>query len=316
MLDRFGRTIEYLRLSVTERCNLRCSYCRADEGCCPKASELSADEFTRIVRIFAGLGIKKVRLTGGEPLLRRDILSIVRDISQIEGIHELSMTTNAQQLNGQARLLKQTGLDRVNISMDSLKLERFREMCGGDLGLVLKGIEDCLAAELTPVKVNVVLVKGKNEDEIDDFIELTRKLPIDVRFIELMPLGELGQDETLRLNNSALITQRPHLVPLEPRYRGQPSQDYRVEGYLGRVGFISPHSRKFCDLCNRVRVMSDGKLRMCLGDNHEISLLEGLQERDDRLLIDTIREAIYNKPEGHQFDCDFVSDKNMRRIGG
>ncbi len=316
MLDKFGRKIEYLRLSVTERCNLRCSYCRADEGCCPKASELRAEEFARIVSAFAQLGIKKVRLTGGEPLLRKDILTIVGNISQIEGIRELSMTTNAQRLNGQANLLKQTGLNRVNISMDSLKPERFREMCGGDLGLVLKGIEDCLAADLTPVKVNVVLVKGKNDDEIDDFIELTRELPIDVRFIELMPLGELGHDESLRLNNTALIAERPYLVALEPRYRGQPSQDYRVEGYLGRVGFISPHSRKFCDQCNRVRVMSDGKLRMCLGDNHEISLLEALKAGDDLELIDTIRDAIYNKPDGHHFDCDFVSDKNMRRIGG
>lgn len=295
---------------------MRCSYCRADEGCCPKAGELSAEEFTRIVSVFAQLGIKKVRLTGGEPLLRKDILTIVRNISQIEGIRELSMTTNAQQLDGRATLLKQTGLDRINISMDSLKPERFREMCGGNLGLVLRGIEECLVADLTPVKVNVVLVKGKNDDEIDDFIELTRDLPIDVRFIELMPLGELGQDESLRMNNVRFIEERPYLIPLEPRYRGQPSQDFRVEGYKGRVGFISPHSRKFCDLCNRVRVMSDGKLRMCLGNNHEISLMEALEEQDDKALIEIIRDAIYNKPEGHHFDCDFVSDKNMRRIGG
>lgn len=316
MLDRYGRTIEYLRLSVTERCNLRCSYCRADEGCCPKASELSADEFTRIVSAFAHLGIKKVRLTGGEPLLRKDILTIVSNISQIEGICELSMTTNAQQLDSRASLLKQTGLDRVNISMDSLKPERFREMCGGDLNLVLKGIEECLAADLAPVKVNVVLVKGKNDDEIDEFIELTCDLPIDVRFIELMPLGELGEDKSLRMNNTRLIAERPYLIPLEPRYRGQPSQDYRVDGYKGRVGFISPHSRKFCDLCNRVRVMSDGNLRMCLGNNHEISLLEALEEKDDQVLINIIRDSIYNKPEGHHFGCDFVSNKNMRRIGG
>jgi cyclic pyranopterin phosphate synthase len=189
-------------------------------------------------------------------------------------------------------------------------------MCGGNLGLVLRGIEECLVADLTPVKVNVVLVKGKNDDEIDDFIELTRDLPIDVRFIELMPLGELGQDESLRMNNVRFIEERPYLIPLEPRYRGQPSQDFRVEGYKGRVGFISPHSRKFCDLCNRVRVMSDGKLRMCLGNNHEISLMEALEEQDDKALIEIIRDAIYNKPEGHHFDCDFVSDKNMRRIGG
>jgi len=315
MRDGFGREINYLRLSVTERCTLRCAYCRADEGDCPKARELSADDFTRITRVFAKLGVRKVRLTGGEPLLRKDILQIVENIAAIDGIDELSMTTNAQQLDGRAALLKKAGLDRVNISMDSLRPERFREMCGGDLGLVLRGIEESMDAGLTPVKINVVLIHGKNDDEVDDFIEITRTKPVDVRFIELMPMGILGQDISLRVNNVDLINSRPHLKPLTPRYRSQPSHDYQVEGYLGRVGFISPHSQKFCHLCNRVRLMSDGKLRMCLGDNSEISILDALHSGEDAL-EEVIREAILNKPMQHHFETAFIPNKNMSKIGG
>jgi cyclic pyranopterin phosphate synthase len=226
------------------------------------------------------------------------------------------MTTNAQQLDGRALLLKQAGLTRVNISMDSLRPARFKEMCGGDLGLVLRGIEECLAAGLTPLKINVVLVKGKNVDEVDDFIEMTRLQPVDVRFIELMPIGDLGQDRSLRVNNEELIQARPYLQPLPPRYRGQPSQDYKVEGYLGRVGFISPHSRKFCDMCNRIRLMSDGMLRMCLGHNSEISLLEELKSGSDEALVSTISSAIYHKPECHEFEREFIPIKSMNRIGG
>ena len=315
MLDKFGRKIEYLRLSVTERCTLRCAYCRVDDGYCPKAAELSADEFTRIVKVCTELGIKKVRLTGGEPLLRKDIIDIVHNIAQIEGINELSMTTNAQQLGGRALALKQAGLDRINISLDSLDAVKFKEMTGGDLSLVLAGIDDAIEVGLLPVKVNVVLVRGKNDNEVDDFIALTREKPIDVRFIELMPLGNLGQDETLRIYNDDLIKTRPYLKPLPPRYSSQPSRDFQVEGYLGRVGFISPLSHKFCGLCNRIRLMSDGMLRMCLGVDSEVSLLDALN-LDDDALRDTIKNAIYNKPAQHEFDGYFVSDKNMRRIGG
>jgi cyclic pyranopterin phosphate synthase len=315
MLDKFGRKIEYLRLSVTERCTLRCAYCRRDEGYCPKAAELSAGEFTRIVKACAQLGIKKVRLTGGEPLLRKDIIDIVHNIAQIEGISDLSMTTNAQQLGGKALALKEAGLDRINISLDSLDAVKFKEMTGGDLSLVLTGIDEAIEVGLLPVKVNVVLLRGKNDSEVDDFIALTRDKPIDVRFIELMPLGDLGEDESLRIRNDELITARPWLLPVAPRYLSQPSRDFQVDGYLGRVGFISPISHDFCGLCNRLRLMSDGNLRMCLGVDSEISLLPALQQGDNALL-EAIREAIYHKPARHQFDADFVSDKNMSRIGG
>jgi cyclic pyranopterin phosphate synthase len=315
MKDGFGRDIDYLRVSLTERCNLRCTYCRADEGECPKTRELSAEEFTQAVQVFAKLGIRRVRLTGGEPLLRKDILQIVQNIAAIDGIEDLSITTNAQQLDGRASLLKQAGLKRVNISIDSLNPEKFRLMCSGNLDLVFNGIEEALAVGLTPVKLNVVLIRGRNDDEVDDFIEITRNKPVDVRFIELMPMGELGQDSSLRVNNAELIQARPHLKPLAPRYPSQPSRDFQVEGYLGRVGFISPHSQKFCYLCNRVRLMSDGKLRLCLGHNTEISVLDALHEGDEAL-ESLISQAILLKPMQHDFNAEFVPNKNMSRIGG
>lgn len=316
MIDRLGRNIEYLRLSVTERCTLRCVYCRAaDEGLCPKAAELSTAEFERIAQACAALGINKIRLTGGEPLLRRDIIDIVRRLSAIDGVIEIAMTTNAQQLAGKAEAIKQAGLNRINISLDSLDADKYREMTGGDLNAVLTGLDEAVAAGLLPVKINAVLVRGKNDGEVDNFIALTRNRPIDVRLIELMPMGDLGQDDTLRVNNDELIAARPYLRPLPPRYAGQPSKDYAVDGYLGRVGFISPMSHRFCATCNRVRVMSDGTLRPCLGDNLEISLKNALKAGDDAL-SETIRDAIYDKPTGHHFDRSFKSTKNMSRIGG
>lgn len=315
MIDQYGRNITYLRLSVTERCTLRCTYCRVEEGFCPKAEELSAGEFERIVRAFVSLEISKVRITGGEPLLRRDILDIVHRIAGIPGIREISMTTNAQQLPGKAAGLKQAGLNRLNISLDSLNPQTFHAMTGGELGLVLRGIDEVIEAGLLPVKVNMVVVKGVNDGEVDDFIALTRDKPIDVRFIELMPIGDLGQNNSRQVSNDDLIKARPYLKPVPARYAGQPSRDYQVEGFRGRVGFISPISHKFCADCNRIRLMSDGKLRPCLGVDSEVSLVEALKQEDETLL-ETIRQAIYIKPVGHEFETCSYSDRNMSRIGG
>jgi len=315
LIDQFGRTIEYLRLSVTERCTLRCAYCRADEGICPKKEELTTDEFLRIARACASLGIRKVRVTGGEPLLRRDILAIVSGLAAIPGIAEVNMTTNAQMLQGQAAALKQAGLRRINISLDSLDADTFREMTGGELAAVLSGIDEAVAAGLTPVRINAVLVRGKNDKEVDNFITLTKDRPVDVRFVELMPIGSLGQDDSLRVGSDALIVARPYLRPVSPLQTGQVSTDYAIEGHIGHVGFISPVSHKFCATCNRIRVMSDGTLRPCLGNNLEISLKKYLSE-DDNSLTGAIRAAIYRKPAGHHFEEGFISLKNMSEIGG
>ncbi len=315
MKDATGRNIEYLRLSLTERCNLKCAYCRAAEGECPKDKELTAEDFLRIVRCMASLGFKKVRLTGGEPTVRKDLVEIVRGIAATEGITEIAMTTNAQLLEKLAQPLKEAGLTRVNVSIDSLKAERYREITGGgELENVLRGVDAAIAAGLVPIKLNAVLMRGKNDDEIDDLIALAKDRPIDMRFIELMPMGK--EDHTSeRIPTDEIVAARPYLIPLAPRYAGQPSSDYKIEGYVGRVGFISPISHKFCGDCNRVRVMSDGMLRPCLGVNREVSLKETL-EISDSALLKTIREAIWNKPEHHEFSEEFKPAKDMSRIGG
>lgn len=315
MIDQFGRSIDYLRLSVTERCTLRCTYCRVEEGICPKAQELTADEFERIGKTCARLGIHKVRITGGEPLLRKDILEIIQRLAAIDEFKEITMTTNAQQLAGRAGALKAAGLQRLNISLDTLDPDKYREMTGGELSTVLSAIDEAIEAQLLPVKINTVIIKGTNDGEVDDLIALAKERPVEVRFIELMPVGELGQNDALRVNNDDLIAERPYLRPLPPHYAGQPARDYAVDGYKGRVGFISPLSHKFCASCNRIRVMSDGKIRPCLGSNLEVETKDALAQ-GDAALLETIRSAIYHKPGGHHFNTGFISLKNMSRIGG
>lgn len=316
MNDRFGRTIEYLRLSLTERCTLKCAYCRAGEGLCPKKNELTADEFLRIVRAMTSVGIRKVRLTGGEPMLRRDLMEIISGIRSIDGIEEITMTTNAQHLPGQCAALKRAGLDRLNISLDSLKPERYQSITGGgSLERVLTGIDEAISAGFVPMKLNAVLLRGVNDDETDDFIALTKDRPIHVRFIEWMPLGANDQAD-LRVTGDELLATRPYLVPVPPLYKSQPSRDYQVPDYAGRVGFINPVSHRFCADCNRVRITSDGALLPCLGDNLEYPLREALDSGDDRRLEDAIRDAIWNKPENHSFCRSFHTERTMSHIGG
>lgn len=315
MRDGFGREITYLRLSVTERCTLRCTYCRADEGCCPKEAELSARDLVRVANACADLGITRVRLTGGEPLLRRDILQIVAGIREIPGIRDISLTTNAQMLTEVASGLKQAGLDRINISLDSLKPEVFYQMTGGSLEKVLQGIEASIKAGLNPIKINVVLVRGLNDLEVDDFIQLTRDNALDVRFIESMPIGAGTRSDHLRVDNTELIKQHSGLQPIPPRNPGQPSRDFQIPGYKGRVGFISPISHQFCADCNRIRVISDGSLRTCLGQEMEIPLLPALAEGDEALR-EVIKQAVMSKPAGHHFRLEHLNARGMSNIGG
>ncbi len=315
MKDQWGRDITYLRMSVTERCQLNCAYCRGYREQAEQR-ELTAEEFARIARAMAELGVKKVRLTGGEPLLRKDILAIVSNLRAINGIEEITLTTNGQLLPGKAGALKEAGLTRINVSVDSLNAERYRSITGGgELSLVLAGMQEAIDVGLTPLKVNAVLMRGINDEEIDAFIGLTRENPIDVRFIELMPMGK--GDMSRRVTGDEILQARPWLTAISPRYAGQPSADYFVDGHQGRVGFISPLSHRFCGFCNRVRVMSDGMLRLCLGVDNEVSLKEALVQRDDALLARVIREAVYQKPPSHRFDDEgFHSKKGMSKIGG
>ncbi len=315
MFDNFGREITYLRLSVTERCTLRCMYCRADEGLCPKQVELNARDLVRIVSACSDLGINRVRLTGGEPLLRRDIVQIVSGVRANSKIRDISLTTNAQMLAEYAAELKQAGLDRVNISLDSLKPDVFHQMTGGDLGKVKAGIEASIEAGLNPIKINVVLVRGWNDLEVDDFIALTKDHALDVRFIEYMPIGEGSQSQFLRVDNLKILQEHPSLQPVSPRNPGQPSRDYQIPGYKGRVGFISPISHQFCADCNRIRVMSDGTLRTCLGQEQEISLVQALADGDEALK-EKIKTAVLTKSAGHNFRSAQLNARGMSKIGG
>lgn len=314
MLDSFGRHITYLRLSLTERCTLKCSYCRKDEGECPKAEELSADEFIRLTRVFADLGIQKVRLTGGEPLLRHEILEIVAGISRIPGVSDLSLTTNGQFLAPLAKGLKAAGLERVNISLDSLNPITFNKLTGGDLQLTLEGIQAAIEAGLTPVRLNCVLMRGVNDGEAEALLRLTKENPIDMRFIEYMPIGE--NPGYAGVSNQELIDRFPDLIAVPPRYPFQVAKEFRLPGHLGRVGLICAISDHFCGECNRIRVTSDGKARPCLASDVEIDLRDALKKHDDAGLEALIRQAVWAKPRQHQFGLHNPVGRNMRRIGG
>lgn len=316
MLDKFGREIDYLRLSVTERCNLRCIYCRDGNDCFTAQNELTAEEISRIMRQMVALGIQKVRVTGGEPLMRQDLEDIIADIARYPQVHDICMTTNAQGLEARISELHRAGLSRLNISLDSLCKERYSKMTrGGRLSDVLTGIDAALSCGMSLIKINTVLVRGVNDGEIDDFISLARDYPVDVRFIELMPIGRLGEDGTRRITSAEVLAAHPELQRLTPRSPCQPSEDYAGERFLGRVGFISPVSHKFCAVCNRIRLTSDGHLRMCLGDNAETDLKPALA-KSDAALHAQICEAIGSKPKGHQFEAMFHSLRAMNRIGG
>ena len=315
MRDQWGRDIHYLRISLTERCNLKCIYCREEHEFCQAKNELTVAQYQILIPQFVRLGIRKIRLTGGEPLVRKDLAQIISIASQYPEITDICMTTNAQGLAPRLPELKRAGLKRINISMDSLDPDCYRRMTrGGDLQQVLRAIDAAIALDI-PIKVNAVLVRGENENEVNDFIRFAKTHPVDIRFIELMPFGILGETEERRVLGSDVLQQHPELHPVPPRYSSQPSADYIGEGFLGRVGFISPISHKFCNKCNRVRLTSDGKLRMCLGDNWETDLKPYLH-RPQEELNRIIRETIYQKPEGHQFAQTYHASRSMNQIGG
>ena len=319
MKDRFGREIEYLRISVTQSCNLKCIYCSPDgtrkgNDC---ASRLTPEEFGTIASAMARLGIRKVRITGGEPLTRPDICDIINLISEIPGIDDISMTTNGIYLAKYARSLKAAGLGRLNISLDSLREDRFRFITGcGKLEDVQKGIEIAVESGLLPLRINTVLIKGVNDDEIDDFISIARHDPVDVRFIELMPIGEFGEQNSDKIvYSSDIIASRPGLAPCVDSNPNQPARYYCMDGFKGRIGFISPMSHKFCNRCNRIRLTCDGRLKPCLGDNGEVSVIDVLRNNPSGLEA-FLRTVVYEKPEGHNFERGFNSNRRMNAIGG
>lgn len=321
--DSYGRAVDYLRLSITDRCNLRCIYCMPPEGIPlkPMAEILAYDELLRVVRVAVSLGIRKVRITGGEPLVRRGVVDFVRDMSGVPGISDLCMTTNGVALAELAGPLAAAGLRRVNISLDTVRRDRFAEVTRRDLlPAVLAGIDAALAAGLRPVKVNAVLLPGLHPGEVEDFLALARETPVEVRFIERMPVGCLPAEGYVSADG---IRRRILSLPGVREGNGAgsvPAVTYDVPGFRGTLGIISPVSGKFCSFCNRLRLTADGRLRSCLFARETLDMRAALREgAGDRDVADLLRRAVACKPQGHDIGGGGESPspaEPMSRVGG
>jgi len=348
--DSFHRPISYLRVSVTDRCNLRCVYCVPPQGVQHISSHqiLRYEEIIRIVQAAQKLGITKIRVTGGEPLVRSGMVDFIRMLAAVDGIQDIAITTNGILLSKYAKELREAGLKRVNVSLDTLRPDRFRHITrGGRLKDVLDGLEAAHEAGLTPIKINVVAMQGFNQDEVQDFGRLTQDREWHVRFIELMPMGQGSQG---RLDDLEALADTPRcvspdfqvllkeghiqdgflsiaqvrqlleplgdLAPSEVMGNG-PARYYRLPGAKGTLGFISPVSEYFCSNCNRLRLTADGRLRPCLLAEHELDLRTTLRRGASQDQIQTlIREAIAAKPERHLIDQNIVPSDRMVQIGG
>ncbi len=312
MKDKLGRDIDYLRISLTDRCNLSCIYCKGNSA---HKNELTVSQIEKIVRAFSLCGIKKVRLTGGEPLLREDIADIIKRLKNIEGIEKIVLTTNGILLKKYAKTLKEAGLSAVNISLDTTDNKQYLELTGADkLNDVFEGIKEAQRASLSPIRINSVLIKGKNDNSAEKLIELAKNNKIDVRFIELMPFTKEGQKEEQIVTGDEILSRFPELVPIESKGEKSVARYFTADGYKGRIGLITPVSNKFCSQCNRIRLLSDGKVRPCLGDEKEIDLMPFID--DEEKLLKAIREAIFNKPVNHSFSCEYGKFHSMNQIGG
>lgn len=323
MIDGIGRTIDYLRISVTDKCNLRCRYCMPEGGVCliPHEELLTLEEIFRVVRIMERLGIQKVRLTGGEPLVRKNLIKLVKDINSLDGIEEIAMTTNGVLFGERAAELKQAGLARVNISLDTLDAAHFHAITGFHyLDKVLEAIRSAREQEMR-VKINCVPCREFNENDIVRLAALAMWEDVDVRFIELMPVGcgkdfhGIGSDEILR----RLEAEYGKAAETHEKRGNGPAKYYDFEGFQGKIGFISPMSHSFCSECNRIRLTAEGRLKLCLHYNHGIELKPLLRGgfSDDEIL-EQIRRAIPEKPKAHDFgNIIAASDqRKMVQIGG
>ena len=327
MIDRFGRRHVYLRLAITEYCNLSCTYCRPGGAAGPgpkMASAMSAGAIERLVRVCAGLGVKKVRITGGEPTVRPDLVEITRRIATVPGIETLALTTNGVHLADLAAPLREAGLEKLNVSLDSLRPDRFATITGRDeLDAVLQGVDAAFAAGFAPLKVNVVVMRGVNDDELLEFVALGRDRAINVRFIEYMPFRENGWSREGLVPYQEMLARISRKFPVEPIGRGERTggvaKDFAIEGHLGRVSFITPISDTFCERCNRLRITADGRLKTCLfapaGVDLAVAMEGGSTDEELSLLI---RSALEQKPERHPEAEDLCDhqDQSMNTIGG
>lgn len=315
MLDRYDREITYLRISLTDKCNLRCKYCMPEEGVALKSHNdiLSIEEISEIVKASAQLGIKKIRLTGGEPLLRKGLISLCREITDTPGIEDLAITTNAVLLNSMAEELLDAGVQRLNISLDTLKPERYKEITRiGDLNTALSAIEKVSSMGFKKIKLNNVLLGGFNTDEIRELAELSKKMPLDVRFIELMHMPGTDLPESYYVSSDIVLKELPEL-----EYIGMDgvAKTYRLPRAMGKIGLISPVSCKFCSECNRIRLTADGYIKPCLHSEDEISVKDFHGEE----LTKVLEKAILSKPKEHEaldFENQSLSARQMNKIGG
>lgn len=315
LTDAFQRRIRYLRLSVTDRCDLRCVYCMAEDMTfLPRHEVLSLEELARLARIFVGLGVQKIRLTGGEPLVRQNLPWLVCELAGLPGLRELALTSNGMRLADQAEALHAAGLQRINISLDSLDPARFRAITRvGDLDRVLDGLRAAKAAGFGAgghgrIKLNSVILRGRNDDEVEALVDFARAQDCDISFIEEMPLGAIDDHDRAQAfvpsdEILARLGQRLTLLP-STESSGGPARYWRLAGSETRVGFISPHSHNFCASCNRVRLTVEGRLLLCLGNEHSLDLRHLLREAgaSDAELREAVIAAVLNKPERHHFD--------------
>ena len=324
-IDSYGRQMTYLRISLTDRCNFRCLYCMPAIGMTfqPREEHLTDDELVRLVGAFSRVGFTKFRLTGGEPTVRPKLVDLVRRMKSFPGVEELSMTTNALLLSRLAQPLREAGMDRVNVSLDTLNPEKFKSMTrGGRFDLVWAGLEAADAAGLGPIKINAVVLRGHNDEEIGEMARLTIDRPWQIRFLEIMPMEGVGvvYDENLVTSEESRARLETEFGELEylSAAPGDPATVWRIPGAMGTIGFISPVSEPFCATCNRVRLTADGKIRLCLLRPDEVDLRELLRGgASDEAVEETLLAGIWRKPWGHGLaQNDRNIGRGMSQIGG
>lgn len=327
MIDSFGRTIDYVRLSVTDRCNLRCLYCMPECGV-EQMSHMQVmrfEEMLRLCRVLSGMGVKKFKVSGGEPLVRRGVCDFIADLKMLPGVEQVTLTTNGVLLRQNLEQLKRSGIDGINISLDTLNEFTFRELTRiGDIDSVLDGLQAALAAKICPIKINALLLKGKNDGELETLAALARDMELSVRFIELMPIGlgtvyePVSGEEVLRRLTAAYGEPEEYDRPMG----NGPAKYYSFPGFKGKIGLINAISHAFCSSCNRVRMTSDGWLKLCLQYDIGVDLLTPLRRgASDAELQELVAQAVAQKPEKHGFDkergqIDNREIKNMNSIGG
>ncbi len=312
LIDKFGRQVSYVRISVTDRCDFRCVYCMDEEMTfVPRSEVLTLEEIQLLSEVFVELGVSKIRLTGGEPLVRTNVLSLCQSLGALQGLQELVMTTNGSQLIKCAKSLKEAGVRRLNISLDTLDSVKFKELTRtGNLASVLSGIDAAIKQDFERIKLNAVILKGRNDQQVLPLIDYALSKGLDISFIEEMPLGSISEhirEETFCSNDELfeLISRHYSLIPLDIKAKtAGPTAAYQVAGSNTRVGFISPHSHNFCGDCNRVRVTAEGRLLLCLGNEHSVDLRSVMRTNpgNKELIREAIIAAMDLKPQQHEFD--------------